>query len=265
MNGETVLPAGDLWQTAIAEPGSLSLNLAMIPRLSALSVISGTLNDEIVKIKFLSHVVNASSMKPKTLKNLVIIIKGAGEMATGVASRLFRAHLGRILMLETQSPLAIRRRVCFCEAIHDHTKVVEGIAAVRAADEHEVLDAWRAGKIAVRSDPDGNSVRELKPEVLIDATLAKRNLGISVRDAPLVVGLGPGFTAGRDCHVVVETNRGHNLGRVITKGSAEPNTGVPGNIGGYSNERVLRSPVTVCSSLKRHWETLFLGETRSGG
>jgi xanthine dehydrogenase accessory factor len=226
----------------IAVRRSLSVSFLMSPWLSALPAFFKTLTSRIGRIEFLSLVVDASSMEQKALKHLVIIIKGAGEMATGVASRLFRANLRQLLMLEARSPLAIRRRVSFCEAIHDHTKLVEDIEAVRVADKHEALHAWDTGKIAVRADPDGDSVRELKPEVLIDATLAKRNLGISMADAPLVVALGPGFIAGRDCHVVVETNRGHNLGRVITKGAAEANTGVPGTIGGYTKERVLRSP-----------------------
>ncbi|HTY26234.1 MAG TPA: selenium-dependent molybdenum cofactor biosynthesis protein YqeB [Desulfomonilaceae bacterium] len=181
-------------------------------------------------------------MKKKALNDLVIVIKGAGEMATGVASRLFRANFKQILMLETAAPLAIRRRVSFCEAIHEQTKAVEGIEAVKVAEDHEVLEAWRAGKIAVRVDPRWASVSEFKPEVLVDATLAKRNLGTSIAEASLVIALGPGFVAGKDCHVVVETNRGHNLGRLIAAGMAEPDTGIPGNIGGFTKERVLRSP-----------------------
>jgi len=181
-------------------------------------------------------------MKKKALKHLVILIKGAGEMATGVASRLFRANFRNILMLETAAPLAIRRRVSFCEAIHEHTMAVEGIEAVKVYEEYEVLEAWGAGKIAVRVDPKGESIRQFKPEVLVGATIAKRNLGTSIADASLVIALGPGFVAGKDCHVIVETNRGHNLGRLITKGTAEANTGIPGNIGGFAKERVLRSP-----------------------
>jgi xanthine dehydrogenase accessory factor len=181
-------------------------------------------------------------MNEKSLKHLVILIKGAGEMATGVAERLYRANFRQILMLETVAPLAIRRRVSFCEAVHDRTMVVEGIEAVRVSTSDEIHGAWRNGRIAVRVDPKWGSLRELKPKVVIDAILAKRNLGTCITDAPLVIGMGPGFVACTDCHVVVETNRGHNLGRLITKGMAEANTGVPGNIGGYTKERVLRAP-----------------------
>lgn len=181
-------------------------------------------------------------MVDKELKNRVILIKGAGEMATGVACRLFGSNLRRILMLETDSPLAVRRQVSFCEAVHEGGKVVEGIEAVRVAEESERLEAWDRGKIAVRVDPAARSIACLRPDVLIDATLAKRNLGISIDDAPLVIALGPGFEAGKDCHVVVETNRGHDLGRLIHSGKAVANTGVPGVIGGYDKERVLRSP-----------------------
>ncbi len=178
----------------------------------------------------------------KALKDRVIIIRGAGEMATGVACRLFRANFRRILMLETPSPLAVRRRVSFCEAVHERTVSVEGIEAVMVSDEPELQQAWTAGRIAVTVDPRGESIGRYRPDLLIDATLAKRNLGITKADAPLVVALGPGFTAGTDCHVVIETNRGHDLGRLITEGSAEPNTGIPGDIGGYTKERVLRAP-----------------------
>ncbi len=176
------------------------------------------------------------------LKDRKILIRGAGEMASGVACRLYRSNLKRILMLEIPSPLAVRRRVSFCEAVHAQSMVVEGIEAVRVVGEVELPGAWEAGKIAVRVDPQGESLRCFCPDVLVDATLSKQNLGISILDAPLVIALGPGFVAGRDCHVVIETNRGHNLGRLISKGTAEANTGIPGNIGGYTYERVLRSP-----------------------
>ncbi len=185
------------------------------------------------------------------LKDRIILIKGAGEMATGVACRLYDSNLRRILLLETASPLAVRRHVSFCEAVHEGAKVVEGIAAVRVSNEAELLNAWAEGKIAVRVDPQGESVSSIKPDVLIDATLAKRNLGISIDDAPLVVALGPGFEAGDDCHVVIETNRGHDLGRLLSSGSAEANTGVPGTIGGYTKERVLRSPADGCFITER--------------
>jgi xanthine dehydrogenase accessory factor len=145
-------------------------------------------------------------------------------------------------MLETPAPLAVRREVSFCEAVHDGQKSVEGIAAVRIDDGTGLARAWDNGMIAVTVDPQGDTVRRLQPDIFIDATIAKRNLGIAITDAPLVVALGPGFTAGTDCHVVVETNRGHNLGRLITKGQAEPNTGIPGNIAGFTRERVLRAP-----------------------
>lgn len=178
----------------------------------------------------------------KALKERSILIRGAGEMATGVACTLYRANFRRILMLEIPHPLAIRRRVSFCEAIHDQATSVEGIEAVRVSGESELEKAWGGGKIAVSVDPEGESVRLYRPDVLVDATLAKRNLGISMEDAPLVVALGPGFAAGRDCHVVVETNRGHDLGRLIRAGSAEADTGIPGDISGYRAERVLRAP-----------------------
>ncbi|MBT1076489.1 selenium-dependent molybdenum cofactor biosynthesis protein YqeB [Geobacter grbiciae] len=178
----------------------------------------------------------------KRLTERVIIMKGAGEMATGVACRLHRSGFRRILMLETPSPLAVRREVSFCEAIHNGRKSVEGIEAVRIENGSALADAWEKGKIPLLADPQGDAVRSMEPDILIDATIAKRNLGIAITDAPLVIALGPGFFAGRDCHLVIETNRGHNLGRLIACGEAEPNTGIPGNIGGYTRERVLRAP-----------------------
>ena len=176
------------------------------------------------------------------LSKLIIIIRGAGEQATGIACRLHRANFKRILMLETPSPLAVRRQVSFCEAIHETSATVEGIEAVCVTNVCERDSAWESGKIAVRIDPQGLSLNRYKPDVFIDATLAKRNLGTSITDAPLVIALGPGFIAGVDCHIVIETNRGHDLGRLISSGMAAANTGIPGEIAGYSSERVLRAP-----------------------
>jgi len=177
----------------------------------------------------------------KALKERVIIMKGAGEMASGIACRLHRSGFSRLLMLETSFPLAVRREVSFCEAVHDGQMAVEGIEAVRIKDGAGLAHAWETGRIAVMVDPKGDTVGRMQPDILIDATIAKRNLGTAITDAPLVIALGPGFTAGTDCHVVVETNRGHNLGRLITAGQAEANTGIPGNIGGFTKERVLRA------------------------
>ncbi|MCM2358358.1 MAG: selenium-dependent molybdenum cofactor biosynthesis protein YqeB [Geobacteraceae bacterium] len=200
-------------------------------------------------------------MQTKALRERVIIIRGAGEMATGVACRLFRANFRRILMLETASPLAVRRRVSFCEAVHEQRMTVEGIEAVRVSGEAELHAAWEAGRIAVMVDPRGESIRLYRPDVLIDATLAKRNLGTAIADAPLVIALGPGFLAGRDCHVVVETNRGHDLGRLITEGEAEADTGIPGDIGGHTRERVLRAPADgLFTSARQIGEPVRQGE-----
>lgn len=176
------------------------------------------------------------------LKDRVIIIKGAGEQATGIACRLYRANFRCILMLEIPFPLAVRRQVSFCEAVHDGSMTVEGIEAVRVESDLECDAAWASAKIAVRVDPLGNFVARCTPDVFIDATLAKRNLGTSITDAPLVIAMGPGFTAGIDCHVIIETNRGHDLGRLITVGMAAANTGIPGDIASYTRERVLRAP-----------------------
>lgn len=172
---------------------------------------------------------------------LTIAIKGAGEMASAVAWRLYQAGLRRIFMLEVPAPRAVRRRVAFCEAVHEGQQTVEGVTAV-LTDARAVAAAWQAGHIAVLVDPRWRSLAPLAPDVLVDAILAKRNLGTHLQDAPLVIGLGPGFTAGLDTHAVIETQRGHDLGRILTSGGAAPNTGRPGRIGGYDEERVLRAP-----------------------
>jgi len=176
-----------------------------------------------------------------TCQNLVVLIRGAGEMATGVAHRLYQSRL-KVCLLEIAKPLAVRRTVCFSEAIYDGEKEVEGVRAKLVATPDEISSVWTEEMIPVLVDPDARQTRDsLKPDVVVDAILAKINLGTRSDDASLVIGLGPGFAAGKDVHAVIETNRGHHLGRVILKGEAEPDTGIPGEIGGYSAERVLRT------------------------
>jgi xanthine dehydrogenase accessory factor len=163
-------------------------------------------------------------------------------MASAVAWRIYMSNIRKILMLETASPLAVRREVSFCEAVHEGRKTVEGVEAIKVDDYDNLLQAWTHAKIAVVVDPDWKLIDHAKANVVIDAILAKKNLGTHMREAQLVIGLGPGFVAGQDAHFVIETNRGHNLGRIMTSGSAEPNTGIPGPIGGYAEERILRAP-----------------------
>ncbi|MCU0558419.1 MAG: selenium-dependent molybdenum cofactor biosynthesis protein YqeB [Desulfobacterales bacterium] len=195
------------------------------------------------------------------IRGLRVVLRGAGEMASGVAWRLYRANIHRLVMLEVPAPLAVRRSVCFCEALHQGWQTVEGVQAVKAADIGGVGRAWDTGQIPLLVDPAAGLLPRLAPDVLVDATLAKRNLGTRMKNAPLVIGLGPGFSAGRDVHCVVETNRGHNLGRVITWGGAEPDTGVPGNIAGFSAERLLRAPAAgVFSTRRRIGERVKSGE-----
>ncbi len=170
-----------------------------------------------------------------------ILIKGAGDLATGVAVRLYRAGFD-VVMTDLLHPTAVRRTVSFCEAIPDGEAVVEGIRARRAEGCAETLSILAEGVIPVLADPEARCRESMKPFAVVDAILAKRNTGTSIADAPVVVALGPGFTAGEDCHAVVETMRGHDLGRVLCSGSARPNTGVPGEIGGYTVERLLRAP-----------------------
>jgi xanthine dehydrogenase accessory factor len=163
-------------------------------------------------------------------------------MASAVAWRLYMANLRRIFMLETDRPLAVRRAVSFCEAVHDEKKEVEGVKAVFVHTPDEINKCWADDEIAVVADPHWRILEKMKADVVVDAILAKKNLGTNIDEAELVIGLGPGFCAGKDVHWVIETNRGHSLGRIITSGAAEPNTGIPGSIGGYAEERVLRAP-----------------------
>lgn len=191
-------------------------------------------------------------MDDKLLNNRpLVLIRGAGEQASGVGWAFIKAGF-RVLMTEAPEPLMVRWPVCFGTAIEKGEWQVEEIKACRVNSfGSECESAWRAGKIPVLVDPELNSLAELNPCILVDAIMAKRNLGTKREMAPLTIGLGPGFTAGEDVDIVIETNRGHNLGRIIEHGPAQPNTGVPGEIKGISRERVIYSPVAGLFKAKR--------------
>ncbi|HNW85789.1 MAG TPA: selenium-dependent molybdenum cofactor biosynthesis protein YqeB [Candidatus Limiplasma sp.] len=172
---------------------------------------------------------------------MLVVIKGAGDLASGVAVRLKRAGI-KLVMTEIAHPTAIRRTVSFCRAVWEGRAEVEGIEARLATDAAEALTIADGCGIAVLVDPAMQSLTEIKPNALVDATLMKHNVNTHITDAPIVIALGPGFTAGVDCHAVVETMRGHDLGRVLTAGAALADTGIPGDIAGYAEERILRSP-----------------------
>lgn len=172
---------------------------------------------------------------------MLVLIRGAGDIATGIALRLRRSGM-KVVMTDIARPTAIRRTVAFSEAIRCGSCAVENVTACHAQDAAQALSLLADGVVPVLVDPSAACRTALLPDAMVDAILAKRNLGTAISDAPIVVGVGPGFTAGKDCHAVVETMRGHTLGRVIYEGSALPNTNIPGLIGGFAGERVLRAP-----------------------
>jgi xanthine dehydrogenase accessory factor len=171
-----------------------------------------------------------------------IVIKGAGEIASGIAHRLYMANITRVCMVETEYPLCVRRTVSFSEALFEKRVVVEGVVGTLAQGRTGVIEAWIRKEIGVVVDPLWKVLAELKPDVVVDAILAKKNLGTSKEDARVVVGVGPGFSAPDVVHAVIESNRGPNLGRAIYNGAAENHTGIPAMRDGYSWERVLRAP-----------------------
>jgi xanthine dehydrogenase accessory factor len=177
------------------------------------------------------------------MKDLSVVVKGAGEMATGIAHRLFMAGITRVIMTDIAHPLAVRRGVAFCEAVHEGFMEVEGVRAELIQDGRSVDALWGRHCVGVIIDPAWKIVAELKADVVVDAIMAKRrNTGTRTAEAPLVIGVGPGFTAPDDVHVVIESNRGHDLGRLIYEGQAEPFNGMPGATEGIRYERVLRAP-----------------------
>jgi len=174
------------------------------------------------------------------LNELVVLIKGGGEVASGVAHRLFHAHF-RVCLTEIPHPQAVSRGVTFSEAVYDNEKEIEGVTGVLVDSLSGIRQAWASNRIPVIVDPEAKIKDTLKPDVLVDAVMAKKNLGTKITDAPLVIGLGPGFRAGHDVHMVVETNNTEQLGRVILDGEAKANTGIPIAVGGLTSERVIHS------------------------
>lgn len=170
-----------------------------------------------------------------------IVIRGGGDIATGVAHRLHRSGFN-ILILEVEKPLVIRRTVAFAQAIFSGEWEVEGVQAVKVSSYTDINNSWNKREIPVLVDPECKILGKIKANVLIDAILAKKNLGTNIDMAPVTIGLGPGFEVGKDVSAVIETNRGHDLGRVILSGCAQPNTGVPGMVMGYDLDRVIRAP-----------------------
>lgn len=170
-----------------------------------------------------------------------VIVRGGGDIASGTIQKLHRSGF-KVLVLEIEKPTSIRRNVAFSEAVYNGKTVVEGIKAVLVREKTEIIRAWEDGVIPVAIDKEAKLIDIIKPYIVVDAILAKKNLGTNRNMAPITIALGPGFNAGKDVDVVIETMRGHNLGRLIFDGFALENTRVPGEIGGYAKERVIYSP-----------------------
>ena len=170
-----------------------------------------------------------------------VLIRGGGDLASGIAVRLHRSGF-HVLITELPQPLVIRRSVSFAEAVPEGSTQVEDITGQLINDVNQSRESFNLGQIPILVDPDLSYLKEFNPEVIVDARMLKKPPGEGKELASLVIGLGPGFNAGVNCHAVIETNRGHNLGRVIWEGEPESNTGIPGVIGGYGEERVLRAP-----------------------
>lgn len=169
-----------------------------------------------------------------------VLIKGGGDLATAVAHKLFNVGFP-VVITELDKPMMVRRNVSFANCVYEKEWTVEGVTSVLVDDENEIEAVIRDGKIPLIVDPLCHISDKIKPAVIVDAKLAKKNTGTCLADAPIVIGLGPGFEAGKDVHLVLETQRGHNLGKLTFKGQAEPNTGIPGEIMGYSKERLIRA------------------------
>lgn len=193
------------------------------------------------------------------MKNL-IIVRGGGDLATGTIYKLKKSGFP-VLILETANPSAIRRNVAFCEAVYQGTQTVEDMTCYRADSPEQARQFLREGKLTLLVDPAGATISHWKPLAVVDGILAKKNLGTNRNMAPITVALGPGFTAGEDVDAVIETKRGHHLGRVLWEGTAAPNTGIPGLIGGYGKERVIHSPAEgILRNVRKITDTVSRGD-----
>ena len=188
-----------------------------------------------------------------------IVVRGGGDLATGVVQKFFHAGFP-VVVLETSAPTAIRRSVALCEAVYDGFARVEDMSCRRVSGLDELENCWQQGLIPLLIDPLGETIGQIQASAVIDAILAKRNLGTHRDMAPITIALGPGFCAGEDVDVVIETMRGHDLGRLIFKGCAMPNTGIPGEIGGKSGQRVIHAPASGTVIHKKH-----IGDVVEGG
>lgn len=204
---------------------------AQTPQEIAVSVIA----------EILAHINERSACNLKKLADHLVIVRGGGDLASGVIARLHRSGW-RVIVLEIERPSVIRRTASFAEAIYSSETTIEDIKAVRIDSIKEAFALLDRHIVPILVDGEGASIKEVGPLCVVDAIMAKRNISTRISDAPLVVALGPGFTAGVDCNYVIETMRGHNLGRIIAAGSAEPNTGTPGLVAGHDKNRVLHSP-----------------------
>jgi len=191
----------------------------------------------------------------------LVIIKGAGDLASGVAHRLWRSGFN-LVMLELPRPLVVRRTVSFATAVYEGSAVVESVEARLCPTVEKAPELIKKRIIPVLIDPRGDSLSFLQPKILVDAVMAKKNLGTCINNAELVIALGPGFTAGKDVHAVIETRRGHKLGCVIDRGTADADTGEPGEIAGFAMERLLRAPADgIFKPHKMIGDTVIKGET----
>jgi len=225
----------------------LGIDISSLTQLYApLGLDIGARSPEEIAVSALSELMKIhsrrSGMSLRDRSDNLVVVRGGGDLASAVISRLFKAGY-RVLALEVEKPTAIRRTVSYSTAIHAGSMTLDGLECVFASDTRVAKSIMDEHKIAIMIDPEGATIQEMHPLCVVDAIIAKKNLGTHMGMAPFVIALGPGFSAGKDCHVVVETNRGHYLGSVITDGEAAPNTGVPGVIGGQSAKRVIHSKV----------------------
>ncbi len=202
--------------------------------------------------------------------NNLVIFRGGGDIASGSILKLYKSGFS-VLVLEIPHPSAIRRNVSFSEAVYQGTQKVEDVTCILAKSIEEAKELLKEGKLVMLVDPEGTSISQLTPFAVVDGILAKKNLGTHRKMAPVTIALGPGFIAGEDVDAVIETKRGHNLGRILFTGTAAPNTGIPGIIEGYGKERVIHSPangilknVSAITSTVQAGETIALVETAAG-